>query len=378
MKNVILFLFFALSFSILSAQETSSKYLKDGVPVVNGKVIFSEEITTDVPVPASTLFELINKWAEENYPKSNDIKNRILVSNPESKEIAVLGGKDLVFKNQALSLDKAFMSYQLLFDIMDSKCLVTIRNIKYDYQDARDKEILLAEKMITDEVALNKEGSKLNRYYDKFRTHTIDSVNVIFEDIDVYLNGEKQRKQALKEGAVQRQSQSPAPAEIVTPVAPSVENSKSADLPYRPDYKQVEPDKIPGNIIKLLQNKALLLNGDKCRTITSGGLGTIAGKAVVFTFSEETPQTGVYTIAFYTAAYDDVLTLCDNKAGHTTEELRQKGFNVQSTPTSGNAVDGAWMIIECENVLSQSVEKGLNMPQNTKMNVGQILNVWIK
>ena len=175
--------------SVLAYAQEDAKYLAGAVPEVDGKVIFFKSIPVKNPISDDDLFNIMDKWANDNYGSNlnKDLDNRVLLSNPEEKDIACQGEKFLVFKKSAFVLDQAKMVYQLILDIEGGKCNATARYIKYEYSDS--KTPLSAEEMITDKIALNKKGDKLNRYYDKFRRQTVDSINSIFNSIDKYLNG---------------------------------------------------------------------------------------------------------------------------------------------------------------------------------------------
>jgi flavin reductase (DIM6/NTAB) family NADH-FMN oxidoreductase RutF len=282
--------------------------------------------------------------------------------------------------------------------------------------------LLAAEEMITDEYALNKKGDKLNRYYDKFRAHTIDSVYSIFKSIDVYLNG------FSTTGAVVSGEVKPTPV-VFTPVvekkvepAPQplqkveVEGAVTVDtsvLPSQPaqvepatiagttmtGYKQIAPDKIPGNIIKLLGDWTLITSGtaDLSNVMTAGwgGLGTFLEKPVSFCFinpehySIQTMDKGeTYTISFYTEAYKDALRYCGSVSGRDTDKIKGSGLTPIKTPSGATAFAEAWMIFECKKIVAQPVykdavvDKSLTNNWNKegyhKMYIGEIVNVWIK
>ncbi len=162
---------------------------RGAVPEVDGKVIFTKSITVNNTISEKDLFDAMNKWAEDNYNTSDqELTNRVLLSDWEDRDIACWGGEEyLTFRRSLLILDRAKMSYQLIISIAPNKCDLTVRNIRYEYSDY--KTPVSAEELISDRIALNKKGDKLNRYYDKFRTHTIDSINNIFNSVDLYLNG---------------------------------------------------------------------------------------------------------------------------------------------------------------------------------------------
>lgn len=406
MKKTLAILTFILFSVIIYGQQTDSKYLSGAVQEVNGKVVFSKTINTDNKLSQQDIFRLMSTWAKKDYPEG-DTKNRIVLSDPENNDIACIGEKDITFKKTALSLDRTTMSYQLIIEAEQGKCDITVRNIKYQYDEGGKEAWFPAEDMITDKLALNKEGTKLNRYYDKFRTHTIDSIDAVFSSIDIYLNGiQTQGAAQQRANEIQPQNQPVSqPVEISTakvhptvsaPVEISTSTSSTQGLS---GYRRVDADKIPGNIIKLLGEWTLITSGtaDKVNTMTAswGGLGTLWEQPVAFSFinptrySISTMDAGeTYTISFYTEAYKDALKYCGSNSGRNTDKIKGSGLNPIKTPSGATAFSEAWMIIECKKILAQPIsaesvidkEIGKEWSQNGyhKIYVGQILNVWIK
>ena len=61
---------------------------------------------------------------------------------------------------------------------------MTLERISYNYEENRDTGFKLpAEKVITDEYALNKKKTKLIPLYAKFRKKTIDRKDAIFKEV---------------------------------------------------------------------------------------------------------------------------------------------------------------------------------------------------
>ncbi|NDV95517.1 DUF4468 domain-containing protein [Dysgonomonas sp. 521] len=428
MKKCFLFTLCAIFSLVLNAQN-DSKYLKGAVPEVNGKVVFSKAIPVKGQVTDDQLFSLMKKWAANNYGdiQIEDLNNRVLLANQETRNIACSGEKYLEFKRSALVLDRAKMSYQLILEMKNKTCEVTVRGIKYNYSDS--KKPLPAEEMITDEYALNKKGDKLNRYYDKFREHTVDSINSIFRSIDVYLNGISTTGAANTATEVSRQAEPPVqvpvrqteperapvaapvvetPSVPVAEVMPSVsapvavsQQASSVSAPAGMEgYKQVAPDKIPGNIIKLLGDWTLITSGtaDQTNVMTAswGGLGVFWEKPVSICFlnptrySVQTMDKGdTYTISFYTEAYKDALRYCGSVSGRTTDKIKGSGLTPIKTPSGATAFSEAWMIFECKKIVSQQISPDAVADKSQlkddwgkngyhKMYIGEILNVWIK
>jgi len=415
----------------VSAQK-NAKYLAGAVPEVNGKVVFNKTINVKEKVSADQLFNLMDKWAKQNYVSDGNLINRILLSDPAKKNIACAGEKYLVFQSSALVLDRAKMSYQLVMAIKDQTCDVTIRNIKYEYSDS--KEPHQAEEMIIDKIALNKNKDKLNRYYDKFRSHTVDSINSIFNSIDVYLNGinttgvaraaapqvqitESHTTTTTSPNLATVEVQSTTPGTPVqTPAAPvvSVQITPEETVAVQPvatpvqttttpatmsGYRQIAADKIPGNIIKLLNDAMLITSGTanqaNVMTASWGGIGRFWEKPVAFCFlnptrySVQTMDKGeTYTLSFYTEAYRDALQYCGTVSGRNTDKIKGSGLTPIKTPSGTPAFSEAWMIIECKKIVAQPISADAvvdkNLPSDWskngyhKMYIGEIVNVWIK
>ncbi|MBK5722371.1 DUF4468 domain-containing protein [Dysgonomonas sp. Marseille-P4677] len=387
--------------SVFTFAQEKAEYLAGAVPEVDGKVVFSRTVKVKNDISKATLFDLMYKWANKKYNNENSEKgltNRVLLSDKEQGDIACGGEQYLVFKKNAFVLDRAKMSYQLLLAIDQGKCDVIVRNIRYDYSD--NKEVIPAEEMITDNVALNKNGDKLNRYFDKFRIQTIDSLNAIMTGIDVYLNGTNTSGAVASVSTVPvvnepvQQSVSPVVNNDITPI--SVAGSLSTDMP---GFKRVSADKIPGNYIKLLSDWTLITSGttDQTNVMTAswGGLGTFWEKPVAFCFLNPTRYSvqmmdkgEYYTISFYTEAYKEALRYCGSVSGRTTDKIKGSGLTPIKTPSGATAFAEAWMILECKKIVSQQMSSDAvvdkNLPNDWtkdgfhKMYIGEILNVWIK
>lgn len=399
MNRYLLLVFsFLLAFSIHAQQ---AKYLIGAVPEVNGKVVFEKSIKVKNPITEDNLFALMDKWAKENYKSESNLDSRVLLSDPSKRTIACSGEKYLVFKRSALSLDRAKMTYQLILKIENQSCDVTVRSLKFEYSDRKDA--YSAEELITDKMALNKKGDKLNRYYDKFRIHALDSVNSIFNSIDVYLNGVSTTGAAVQQVAVSQPEPKDPVGDIEIPILVSQAASQSLSSTYATSsmsgYKQVPADKIPGNYIKLLNDWTLITSGKEgamnVMTASWGGLGMLWGKPVVFCFlnptrySVKTMDSGdTYTISFYTEAYRDNLKYCGSVSGSTTDKIKGSGLTAIKTPSGATAFSEAWMILECKKLVSQQLSPDAvtaeSLPADWtksgyhKMYIGEILNVWIK
>ncbi len=395
MKKYVLFTLLAFVCVLVNAQ-VNEKYLAGAVPEVDGKVVFSKTIGLNNGISDDALFDQVNDWANGQYNSEN---NRILLVNKEDKEIACKGEADLVFKTSFLVLDKAVMSYQLVLDIKDAKCNMLLRNIRYKYAD----DNFAAENSITDKEALS--GKKLNRYYGKFRTYTIDSVNAIFKSLEAHLVAVNTPTTPAAPSIVQTITATPlTPATPIVAASPAsvaaapAENQAAATAPMA-GFKAVSADKIPGNYIKLLSNATLISSGkgDKQNVMAAswGGIGTIWEKPVALCFlnptrySVTTMDSGdTYTISFYTEAYKDAVLYCGSNSGRNTDKIKGSGLTPIHTPSGALAFSEAWMILECRKLLSQPIQGDAITDKSIaeqwskdgyhKMYVGEIINVWIK
>ena len=124
----------------------------------------------------------INKSAVNRIIKSGDIEvirygSIVRIEKAKFREW-------LVFKSSALSLDRTVFNYTIIANCSDGQLNLTMSRMNYAYEMDRDDSSGLqtsAEEWITDEYALNKARTKLQRYSGKFRVKTIDRKDEIFQ-----------------------------------------------------------------------------------------------------------------------------------------------------------------------------------------------------
>ena len=104
----------------------------------------------------------------------------------------------LVFKNNALSLDRTRFYYTLIADCQDGRLEVKMTRIYYLYEEERNPQTYKAEEWIDDKNALNKKQDKLLRVSAKFRRKTIDRKDYLFRKCDELLNGKTTGKEEQK------------------------------------------------------------------------------------------------------------------------------------------------------------------------------------
>lgn len=381
-----LFLFLLLIPTILYAQE-DAKYMIGAVPIVEGKVVFTREV--NLPGQSKEqIFAAALKWASGRFVADKELQSRVLFSDPGSGQIACLGQEFLVFTNKALSLDRAIINYQMFLECLPGKCNLKILAIRYVYNTGGNNEIIAAEEQITDEYTLNKKKDKLIKATGKFRTHTIDLTDELFVGATKALGGNTTVLQLV----------AALPATPVNP-ANTVVWIPASGAGVLAGYKQITPDKIPGNIYKMLSDSWMLItagNDSQFNMMTAswGGLGHLYNKPVAFCFINPTRHTfqlmennDTYTLSFYNETYRDALNYCGSHSGKNDDKVKGSDLTPLTTPSGSKAFSEAWMIIECKKMVAQqfSLEAIYDTEAKAKwgkdlhkMFIGEIINVWVK
>ena len=387
MKNLLLILCFLPMFAF-AQEEDNSKYMVGAVPEVNGKVVFSREINAP-NLSKDQIFDAILKWANTRFKTDKGNWGMVAYSNKEEGQIACYGNEYLVFADKTFSLDRSKINYRMNFTCLPGKCNVEITNITYLYpEDSRER--LAAEEWITDKQAMNKDQTKLINRIAKFRIKTVDLVE--------NLNEAAQKSLGVQNIATVAAATAPT-GQTTTPVQ-SVSTISAAPGDALQGYKRIAPDKIPGNIIKMLSEDWMLITGgndEKFNPMTAswGGLGYLYNKPVTFCFINPARYTydimdkgDTYTLTFYTETYREALNYCGHNSGKDKDKVKEAGLTPITTPSGSKAFSEAWMFIECRKMVSQTINiDGISDPELRKqwagkamhkMFIGEILNVWVK
>lgn len=383
MKHLLLLLLFIPNMLFAQVDE---KYLSpDAVPVIDGRVVFNR--TVSVPGQSKDqIFATMLKWAGERFVPEEELQSRVLFSDSKTGQIACMGQEYLVFTQKALSLDRAIINYQMFAECLDGKCNLKVTAIRYNYNSGSQKEIIPAEEQITDEFTMTKKKDKLIRATGKFRIHTIDLVDELFAGAEKTLGATIAASQPVATIAQKN------PAQATTSIPATGVSSLTG-------YKQISPDKIPGNIYKMLSESWMLItagNNDSFNMMTAswGGLGHLYNKPVAFCFINPTRYTfqfmensDTYTLSFYTETYRDALNYCGSKSGKNEDKVKGSGLTPLNTTSGSKAFSEAWMIIECRKMVAQQfTPEAIYNPEAKekwgkdlhKMFIGEILNVWVK
>ena len=168
-----------------NAHHEDSYYLKGAVPEVNGKVVFSKEFNI-TSMSKGEVYAKVREWMKARM-QQNANKSNVAYENEERGQVAANGEEYIVFSSSALSLDRTKVIYQMIANCDEGKCVLQIRNIRYDYPN--EKEIFVAEDWITDKMALTKDQSRLARGFAKWRRKTVDFVDDMNESLQKALSG---------------------------------------------------------------------------------------------------------------------------------------------------------------------------------------------
>ena len=292
-----------LSISMLMAQN-EPKYMEGAVPLIDGKVNFTTEMSTGT-MSKEVIYETLLNWANNRFQQTDKFKARILYSNAEEGTIAANGDEHIVFSSTALALDRTRINYQLFFFCEDGKCKISMTRIRYHYQEERDGgEKYNAEEWITDEMALNKAKTKLAPICGKFRKKTIDLKDELFAEMRSAL-GNKMIELGLQAAPVK-------PAEQVAVVQPSVQLSPVVPVTVAPvQQPAVQETKAVTEEDKIAQavRMTISVNGEELEIDKDcwGGRSQLFGKDVTYCIIDTQKtmsnilmsQSDNYRISFY-------------------------------------------------------------------------------
>ena len=337
-------LFFLLAFlPLFVIAQDDAKYLEGAVPVENGKVVFRKVIN----IPSFSKDKVFNtslNWAKERFNKENC---RVVFENPQEGEIAAVGNEYIVFASTVLSLDRARMNYQVLIFNEDNTCKIEVKNIRYEYDVAyqREPEKYIAEDWITDEQGLHR--GKLSRISGKFRKATIDFVDEIFTNLTNAFGQQAMANQSSVGISKDINATTAIKEEPKTYSVPTTEATINTIAPK--GFTKMDIAQIPSVMKQLLAKSDVRFKANN-KEITDNsyewkGLSTLFGKNIASisvdansAFCKEVKEGDTYTIQF-----------------------SEKPF----------AQDSVWMIIECK--------KQGNTPDGNKQTViGEVLNIWVK
>lgn len=407
----------ASAFAQLNDGDMSRYVAADAVPMVDGRVVFTDNIKLDGGHTPAQVGDVAKKWMTDYLSKFDKQTNRIISGKPG--EIVAMGEREIIFTDNAISLDKARMSYVLNLKWSASDCILKIERVKYVYGTAPDIEKFTAEEYITDEFAVNRKRTKLTPITGKFRKATLDFVDEVFgsfkEAFKYYtaaglaeiVKNAPQVMQAVQPQQPAKPSGSAQPVKDTVPVAPAVQKAVAADkvasavkVAGMEGFRKISPEELEGNFIKKISKEWMLVtagNREKFNMMTAswGGIGVLYNKPVAICFINPARYTyqimesgDTYTLTFYPEQYRDALQYCGTKSGRDEDKVKGSGLVPVEVETGAMAFEQANIIIECRKLVSQSISlDAISNPEERnkratsamhKMYIGEILNVWVK
>ncbi len=264
MRKLFLLLFMVVSgvaYAQLNSGDMGRYLAKDAVPVVDGHVVFTNNVAILDGNTQEKIGEMARKWLDTYLAGFDVAKNRVISSAPG--EIVAMGDRELVFTDNAIAYDAAQMSYVLTIRYTASESSVEISRVKYVYNDGTGTRRITAEEYIVDEFAVNKKGTKLTPITGKFRKKTLDFVDEVFGSFnetfkyytkaglaEIVKNAPQvmQAQQPVQQAVQQpvQQAQPEKPAEVQKPVQPAQpEKPVQPAQPEKPaePVKAAEPEK---------------------------------------------------------------------------------------------------------------------------------------
>jgi len=167
--------------------KVDQKYLQGAVPLVDGKVVFSKHIDAKGKT-ATEIYNIVRDYMEKMTRESNQLPSSKLITEDAADGIVAGAYEEwLVFKKNAISLDRTRFIYALKAECKNGGVDISLSHIRYLYDEARELQRYQAESWITDKEAVNKKNTKLLPISGKFRRKTIDRKDFLFNKIESLL-----------------------------------------------------------------------------------------------------------------------------------------------------------------------------------------------
>lgn len=166
-----------------------SVYLaKNAVPLVNGKVVWKAIIKAPGKT-ADQIYKITDEYLTSLTSDELQLEgSQVAIKNPAEHNLTATVHEWLIFKNNALSLDRTEMFYVLNTICSNGQVEITMSRIHYKYNVQGKTDDYTAENWITDKEAVNKKRTRLYPISGKFRKKTIDRKNEIFKTLAQALN----------------------------------------------------------------------------------------------------------------------------------------------------------------------------------------------
>lgn len=155
------------------APKYAAKYLRGGVPEVNGKVVLSRDFDMPAGFDREATIEKISNWLVRCSKDDRMSQfSRLETTLPLTAQTFII--QKLVFSKSFISLDQCDLQYVLTVSVVEKGIHMEMSKIIYKYNENDKLNTYKAEEMITDKVSLRKNGLSIYPGYKKFRMKTID------------------------------------------------------------------------------------------------------------------------------------------------------------------------------------------------------------
>ena len=185
MKRILLSI--CMAFSLMAGwAQVEAKYGIGRVPVVNGRVLFQDTITT--VLSKEEAFAKVEAWARKRFIKPNVIVSKFVSNDRQNQQLSLTAEEYLVFTNRFFVLDRTRINYWVEIHCTDYAATIKMTRINYWYEEERDGGVRFsAEEYITDDKAFNDKGTKMLKDEGKFRRGTIDFFNDMVMEMNTVL-----------------------------------------------------------------------------------------------------------------------------------------------------------------------------------------------
>lgn len=197
MKNLLLSLLLLLPLCAqaqepIAQQKPLAYYLRGAVPMQDGLVVFSKDYYVETtPEDKQKLKAWMEQLVAQSIPAPGDYA-RIIQESDTALVARVCHW--LVFKKKFLNLDRTRMRYELSVSFHNGHVSLRVYRINYYYgedMNTENAEQYKAEEWISDQVAVNPKNTKLYPRSRKFRIHTVDYMDRLFDSARMALGIEQ-------------------------------------------------------------------------------------------------------------------------------------------------------------------------------------------
>lgn len=181
MKRILMSICLCLSIMMGWAQ-VEARYDKGSVPVVNGRVMFQETITTTLS--EGDAYQRISEWAKQRFNKPNVIVSKFTAEDNTNHALSLTAEEYVVFTKKFFVFDRTRINYWLEIQSTEGSTTIKMTRINYWYEEEREGGFKFsAEEFITDDEAFNAKGTKMLKDQGKFRKGTINFFDALVADM---------------------------------------------------------------------------------------------------------------------------------------------------------------------------------------------------